>query len=147
MWQKYNPAVPKHFLFFIACIVWVCIGTLLCMRAIGWLTELSVFSGMQCAGAGFVLSFLGYRFGVSKIVRRNVHRIHNLIDNVCCFAFTPLRGYAMIAVMISLGYFLRHLSLPHYSLSILYIAMGGALFAGSVQFFREFNSITLTRKQ
>ncbi len=138
MWKKINPTVQKRFLLLLAGSVWVCIGILLCTRALLWLSEFSIFNEILLAGVGFTFSFWGHKYGVSKIVRKNVQRIHGLPESVCCFAFTPLRGYTMIALMITIGILLRSSSLPRYYLSLPYIAMGGALLMGSGQFFREF---------
>ena len=54
------------------------------------------------------------------------------------FAFTAVRGYVMIALMMTLGITLRNSSIPKYFLTIPYFAMGGILLIGSVQFYRQF---------
>jgi hypothetical protein len=54
------------------------------------------------------------------------------------FAFTAARGYVMIALMMTIGITLRNSSIPKYYLTIPYFAMGGILFIGSVQFYRQF---------
>lgn len=138
MWKKLNPAIPKRFLFLLAGSLWICIGILLCTRAILWLSDFSLLIKSGMIFSGFLLAMAGYKFGMSKIVRKNIHRIHGLPESVCCFAFTPLRGYTMILVMIALGITLRNSSLPRVYLAIPYCTMGGALLLGSRKFIREF---------
>jgi hypothetical protein len=42
----------------------------------------------------------------------------------------------IIAVMISLGLFLRHSSLPKQYLAVIYLAVGGALFLSSFYYYK-----------
>jgi len=75
-----------------------------------------------------------------NLYEKNISRISQLTEKASAFAFTPLRGYVMIALMITIGITLRNSSFPKYYLAIPYTAMGGCLLFGSVKFFREFFS-------
>ena len=85
-----------------------------------------------------VLAGAAYFFGFSKIVRRNIDRIMGMPARASVLAFTPLRGYLMIGMMMAIGITLRNSSLPKYYLIVPYYAMGGVLLVGSTRFYRAF---------
>lgn len=135
---RLNPAVPRHYLFALAGILWTAAGILLCVRAEIWLESFPI--GMEfaieaisigLAGVGYVLLFV-------NVVERNIDRIGRLPDRACLFAFTAWYGYIMIAFMVTLGITLRNSPVPKYFLSIPYTAMGGILVIGSLRFYRHF---------
>ena len=132
--------LPKDFLYGIAGFVWIVAGTILCTRAIIWLSQLSFTNELYSESIGLSIAGFGYYFGFSKLVRKNISRISQLTEKASAFAFTPLRGYVMIALMITIGITLRNSSFPKYYLAIPYTAMGGCLLFGSVKYFREFFS-------
>lgn len=138
MLRRYNPAVPRHYLYAIAGLLWTIAGGLLCVRGAIWLGELRFPAIASIESASLVLAAAGYAFLFSGIVRKNVARIGGLPDRACVFAFTAWRGYIMIALMMTAGISLRNSSIPLYYLSLPYTAMGGILLAGSVVFYREF---------
>jgi nucleoside recognition membrane protein YjiH len=138
MISRYNPAVPRHYLYAIAGFLWTFAGGLLCVRGTLWLGELRFPAIASIEGASLILAATGYIFLFSGIVRKNVMRIGGLPDRACVFAFTAWRGYIMIAVMMTAGISLRSSSIPLYYLSLPYTAMGGILLTGSVAFYREF---------
>jgi len=132
------PEIRRHYLFVLAGIFWTVAGGILCVRAAIWMGMLSpnaafVFAlvSIVCAGGGYVLGF-------SKIVVKNIARINRMPERANIFAFTAVRGYVMIALMMTIGITLRNSSIPKYYLTIPYFAMGGILLIGSVQFYRQF---------
>jgi hypothetical protein len=138
MIERYNPAVPRHYLYAIAGLLWTLAGGLLCVRGAIWLEDfqLSVIASVEAAA--IAIAAAGYVFLFSGVVRKNIARIGRLPERACVFAFTAPRGYIMIAVMMTAGISLRTSSIPHYYLSLPYSAMGGVLLTGSVGFYREF---------
>jgi hypothetical protein len=138
MVSKFNPAVPRRYLFGLAGILWTTAGTLLCIRAIIWLDVFSTQTECVLEFFGCLLAATGYFFLFSRIVQKNIDRILELPERACVFAFTAWRGYAMIALMATIGITLRNTSIPKYYLSIPYTAMGGILLIGSVRFYRQF---------
>lgn len=138
MITRYNPAVPRHYLYAIAGLLWTFAGGLLCVRGAVWLGGLRFPAIASIEGASLALAAAGYIFLFSGIVRKNVTRISGLPDRACVFAFTAWRGYIMIAVMMTAGVSLRNSAIPPYYLSLPYTAMGGILLTGSVVFYREF---------
>jgi hypothetical protein len=49
-----------------------------------------------------------------------------------------VRGYVMIALMITIGLTLRNSTIPKYYLTLPYDVMGGVLLIGSIRFYRQF---------
>ncbi len=138
MWQKFHPAVPRHWLFAIAGVMWILVGALLCIRATIWLSPFTFNMDLLLEIAGIVLGAVGYVYLFSKAVERNINRIDGLPDWVCAFAFTAWRGYLMIGLMVMIGIVLRNSPVPKSYLSIPYTAMGAMLFIGGVRLLRQF---------
>ena len=119
------PVIRRHYLFVLAGIFWTVAGGILCVRAAIWMGMLSAGAlasvvalvSVICAGGGYV-------FGFSKIVVKNIDRIHQMPERANIFAFTAVRGYVMIALMMTIGITLRNSSIPKYYLTIPYFAMG-----------------------
>ncbi len=133
-----KPAIHRRGLFIIAGSIWAAVGLLLCLRAYGWVNGSPAGEETALLASGVLIAGAGYRFGFSKVTQKNIARIHSLPERVCLFAFTAWRGYIMIALMITIGITLRNSALPKIYLVTPYFAMGGALIAGSVRFYREF---------
>jgi hypothetical protein len=146
MWMKLHPAVPRHWLFAIAGIIWTAVGLLLCMRASMWLAPFRLGTDVALETISMLLAVVGYFYGFSKIVQKNIARIHTLPDRVCAFAFTAWRGYGMVGVMVTLGNALRNSSIPKYYLSIPYTVMGGMLLIGSYRLLSQFLAIVSQEK-
>jgi hypothetical protein len=138
MWQSLYPAVQRHWLFAIAGITWASVGALLCLRAIVWLAPFTLGTDLLVETVSVVLAAIGYVYGFSKAVQKNISRIDRLPDWACAFAFTAWRGYLMIGLMVTIGIALRSSSIPKYYLSIPFTAMGGMLLIGGVRLFRQF---------
>ena len=146
MINRFNPAVPRHYLFAIAGLLWTLAGGLLCMRGAMWLGafQFPVIAAIE-AGSLFIAA-AGYIFLFAGIVQKNITRIGRLPERACVFAFSAWRGYVMIGIMMTAGISLRNSSIPLYYLSLPYSAMGGILLAGSVMFYREFLSVAFAKK-
>jgi hypothetical protein len=136
--ERFNPAVPRRFLYALAGLLWTVAGGLLCVRGAIWLQDLQLPVIASVEAAAIAIAAAGYVFLFSGVVRNNIARIGRLPDRACVFAFTAPRGYIMIAVMMTAGISLRTSSIPHYYLSLPYSAMGGVLLTGSVGFYRKF---------
>jgi len=82
-----------------------------------------------------------YKFGFSKIARKNINRVCRYPDKVCFFAFQEWKSYLIISVMAPLGIFLRHSSLPRQYLAVIYITIGLALFLSSLHYYLQLSRI------
>ena len=136
--SRLNPAVPRRYLYFLAGVLWTVAGALLCVRAVIWLDAFSFRVEVTLESISFALSVVAYLFVFARLVKKNLDRIATLPERVCLFAFTPWRGYIMIALMISIGMTLRNTSIPKYYLAVPYTAMGGTLLLGSYRFYHHF---------
>jgi hypothetical protein len=85
-----------------------------------------------------VIAAVGYLYGFSKVVQKNIDRIRQMPERAAIFAFTTMRGYVTIALMITIGITLRNSSIPKYYLTLPYDVMGGILLIGSIRFYRQF---------
>jgi len=132
---KFKPAVPKTWLILIAGVLWSLVGIMLLRLSVLWLMEADAAGGVLCILAGFVLAVLFYRGILLKIALKNIERICEYTQKGCLFAFQPWRSYLLIIVMISLGFILRHSSIPKMYLSSVYIAVGGGLLAASLRYY------------
>ncbi len=145
-WKKLHPAVPRHWLFLFAGLIWAAVGLLLCLRALVWIAPFSLTTGFILEGMGVLLAAAGYIYGFSKIAKKNIARIQSLPERVCAFAFTAWKGYVMIGLMVTIGITLRNSAIPKEYLVIPYTAMGGMLLTGSRRFFAQFLSATLQKR-
>jgi hypothetical protein len=135
---KYDPAVDKKFLIALSGILWSIVGIALCNLAVGWLSETTGWTAALLGASGAVLSLLIHHFGFLKLVDRNIERILSKNGRVCIFAFQPWKSYLIILIMVGMGTFLRHSSLPKPYLAVIYIGFGGAMLLSSLRYHRNF---------
>lgn len=135
---KYDPAVDKKFLIALSGILWSIVGIALCNLAIGWLSETTARTAAWLGASGTILSLLVHHFGFLKLVDRNIERILSKEGKVCIFAFQPWKSYLIILIMVGMGMFLRHSSLPKPYLAVIYIGFGGAMLLSSLRYHRNF---------
>ena len=69
------------------------------------------------------------------LAKKNIHRIQMLPDKACIFAFQEWTSYPLVAVMIIMGFLLRHSSIPKILLAPMYIGIGGGLIIASLQYY------------
>jgi hypothetical protein len=82
------------------------------------------------------MALVAYHFGFSKIAQKNIQRLCLLTEKTCVFAFQTWKGYLVIAMMITLGVFLRNSPIPGSYLAILYTTIGGALLLASFLYYK-----------
>ncbi len=142
MWLKLKPAVPRHWLFVLSGLMWSGVGIALCHLAYGWLKPIAHQWAMALGLLGCGAALIVYRFGFSKIARKNIRRISLMAERCCVFAFQEWKGYLIIGIMVPLGIGLRHSSLPKHYLAVIYTTIGGALLLSSLHYYvyllREF---------
>lgn len=139
MINRFKPGTRKIWLYVLAGMIWSGIGIMLMYRASKWLVsvDLMVISGVIVIGV--ILALLIHRYGFSRFAIRNIERIHGMADQKpCLFAFQGWTSYPLVAVMISMGIFLREYShISKILLAPLYIAIGGGLFFSSFHYYAE----------
>jgi uncharacterized membrane protein len=138
MITKLVPTVRRHYLFAFAGMLWTVAGGILCVRGTMWLRMLPPEVEFIVAVLCIAIAAAGYTFGFSKVVQKSIDRIRQMPERANIFAFTAVRGYVMIALMITIGITLRNSTTPRYYLILPYDVMGGVLLIGSVRFYRQF---------
>jgi hypothetical protein len=123
----YKPRVDRFWLLFIAGLLWSGVGLVLCGLASYWFSTLEWPGNALGALVGFGVGVFAYAFGFTRIALKNIQRIARQPARVCLFAFQAWRSYLLIAVMMGLGYTLRHAHLPRLILAGIYLAIGTAL--------------------
>ena len=132
-----KPGLPKYYLVLTAGLLWNGVGLLLCGSAFRWLAPLSWIGRIFLTAVGIGLSLPAYRYGFKKIVRRNLDRLALLPDSSCLFAFQAWKSYLLVALMILIGFGLRHSALPKPFLAVVYLTIGAALIFAGGQYFKN----------
>lgn len=138
MWAKLTPSVQRYWLWLFSGMMWSVVGIVLCVVAAHWLSDTIWPESIFASIIGFMLGICIYRFGFSRIAKKNINRILQLPNRVCLFAFQAWRSYALILVMMMLGFTLRHSAMPRVILSIIYLTIGTALAFSSTLYYQEF---------
>ena len=106
--QQLKPGVPKGWLQFTAGIMWTLVGIFLISLAWEWIMKPGVKTHWLYFSLGIVLAGLIYRYGFSRLAKKNSQRIAFLQeDNPCLFAFQEWHSYPLVVFMIFLGISLR----------------------------------------
>jgi hypothetical protein len=136
--SKYRPAVSRHWLWLIAGLLWSGVGITLCIMACYWLSDMAWPMNVLGVAAGFGSGVAIYRYGFSRIARKNIRRIFGQPEKVCFFAFQAWRSYLLVAVMVLLGYTLRHSQIHRLILAVIYSGIGTGLSLSSSLYYEEF---------
>lgn len=126
--KRFKPggSIVTHLL--LASILWTVIGTGLICRGGVWLIEAG---HIWLVFVAVVFGSLKSLFILDKSVRKSIDRIQNLSDGSCLGGVYSFKTWALVVFMILMGYLLRHLSVPHEFLGVLYIGIGWALILSS----------------
>jgi hypothetical protein len=135
--ERLKPAVHKNFLLFFAGFMWIGVGIMLMSFATGWLLKYGQANAWIFAATGLACSIVIHSYGFLKIVDKNLGRISKMEGKRCAFSFMTWRSYGIVAIMVTMGITLRHSAIPKQYLSVLYIAIGMALFLSSIRYFRN----------
>jgi hypothetical protein len=136
--KKFTPSVDKRILVLLAGLMWCGVGIMLIRYTVSWLSPLvSREAGIYYA-AGFLAAMPIHHFGFLKIADKNLSRLLPLTNKKCLFSFMTWRSYIIVLIMVSMGIALRHSDLPKRYLSILYNAIGLALFLSGIRYLRFF---------
>ena len=131
-----EPAAKRRTLIFTAGVVWILAGFILTSRAVIWLSEINS-NIYLIIGIALIIGILKSLFVFNKIVNKNLKRIKELAphkDKICIFAFQAIQSYLLVIFMISFGHTLRLTSISLEILSVIYLAIGVALFLSGVKY-------------
>ncbi len=112
----------------LAAILWTAVGSGLICRGGIWLIEVEKIRLFFLA---WLLGTLKSFFILDKSARKSIDRILQLADGSCLGGVYSLKTWLLVVCMISMGYLLRQLSVPHEFLGVLYIGIGWALILSS----------------
>jgi hypothetical protein len=134
-----KPGVRNVWLYLLAGLVWLGAGLLLISFASRWFTQAPLTTSIWLIVTGLILATGIYYFGFSRLAKKNINRISAIAnDRICLFAFQAWTGYPLVALMMSLGIFLRIYSpIPKPLLAAMYLGIGGALSSASFHYFVE----------
>ncbi|MEN8241547.1 MAG: hypothetical protein ABFS17_06480 [Chloroflexota bacterium] len=146
--NKITPAVKKTWLYLLSAISWSAIGLYLTSLTFDWLALVSWFSVVWRVGLGILLALAIFRFGFTSFAQSNITRIREKpLEKMCIFGFQKWSSYPLVAVMISLGIFMRKYSpIPKPLLAIIYIGIGGALLFSSYWYYNLLYDMWKARK-
>lgn len=136
-----KPEVPVPILYLISGLMWSFVGIMLCIIALPWIASLAMWEEVMITVVGMAAAGVIATFGFSKIAKKNIARIQGYTERVCAFAFQSWKSYLNIAVMITMGWLLRHSAVPKPFLAPLYLGLGGALFATSVLYYLQYRRV------
>lgn len=131
-----KPAVSRKWLLVLSGLMWSGVGILLNSFAFRWLQLYHGWSLVTSVACGIILGLAIAFFGFRKVATKNIQRIMAMSDDSCLFAFQKWQSYILIAVMMSMGIFLRNSAIvPRLYLASLYIGIGSALFISSINYY------------
>jgi hypothetical protein len=135
--ERWKPGVSRATLLLFAGAMWLAIGILLDLMAYSWLRPAKDSIAVPMAALGFAAALIIHHFGFLRIVDRNLKRILPMQGRRCLFGFMPWKSYFLIAVMMLMGFGLRHSAVPKVYLAALYSAIGTALILSSCRYLRH----------
>jgi hypothetical protein len=117
--------------------MWSVVGAALCRLSYEWLSPVPWGRVFLLTSLGSAFALAVWRFGFSRIVRKNIDRIERHPDKVCVFAFQAWKSYLLIGVMIALGIVLRRAPIPRRYLSVVYTTIGEAMLLSSYHYYKK----------
>lgn len=133
--NKLKPGVPKRVLFFAAAFVWGVAGNRII--TIGFKT---VVKNTSAYWINFFVAFIGFYFFFKyvfyRMYKKHTKRIVGLeIEKPCIFSFFDIKGFAIMAFMITFGVTLRKVGvIPPIYIGTFYITLGLSLLAAAMSF-------------
>ena len=137
-YTKLKPAVNRKWLIVISGMMWSGVGIFLNILAFSWLKSFNNIQLFATIMIGLLAGLIVARFGFGYIANKNLSRIFAYPKEVCVFAFQEWKSYLLIAVMMSMGIYLRTMGIvPKYLLAPIYIGIGTALFLASFIYYKN----------
>ncbi len=133
------PRIHKKFLPLLAAIVWGLASTAVLSIGIPSMVNNWTMPWL-CILIAAIIFFLFFKFVFFRLYQKHMGRIDAFKkDKVCAFAFFDIKGYIIMACMITFGIVLRSLDiLPHIYLGVLYTGLGFAMVSAVVGFLSTF---------
>jgi hypothetical protein len=131
MLERYKPATSRRTRLLLASLIWTVVGTGLLTAGVRW----ALSGGHRWATPALLLALAaGWVKGalvLSRRARSNAERIAAGPDILCVGGVFTWGAWALVAVMMSGGWMLRHSGLPLFWLGLIYVFAGSALLLAS----------------
>ena len=126
--------VNRQFLVFMAGVVWILAGVNILRIGIMTWINISSFQLFRVCEA-IVVFLLFFNFVFKKLFYKHTKRIEQKKDKSCPFAFFDVKGWIIMAVMITVGILVRKFQLlPSTFISVFYVGLSSALIITGVLF-------------
>lgn len=126
--------VNRQFLVFMAGVVWILAGVNILRIGIMTWINISSFQLFRVCEA-IVVFLLFFNFVFKKLFYKHTKRIEQKKDKSCPFAFFDVKGWIVMAVMITVGILVRKFQLlPNTFISVFYVGLSSALIITGVLF-------------
>lgn len=132
---KLKPGISKRGLLLLAGIVWTFAGGMLAFRGLSYLWDQPHLGVRLAIAAAIGVAF--YLMVFTRVSFKHISRIKSkAVAKPCAFSFFDVKGYLMMAVMITSGILLRHFNVvnPAY-LYTFYVGMGIPLLISAARFY------------
>ena len=124
----------RQFLVFMAGVVWILAGVNILRIGIMTWINISSFQLFRVCEA-IVVFLLFFNFVFKKLFYKHTKRIEQKKDKSCPFAFFDVKGWIVMAVMITVGILVRKFQLlPNTFISVFYVGLSSALIITGVLF-------------
>jgi hypothetical protein len=135
-----KPAAPVRVHLLAAAVAWTLVGAGLLFFGARWALASQSTLVHALLAAAVIGGWLKARFMLRRAAHRTISRIRARGDGRCLGGFLPLWGWALVALMMGMGFALRHGLLPHPVVGLIYVAIGSALLTGSLSFWRAWHA-------
>ena len=134
--EMFKPAASRRTHLLLAAVMWTVVGSLLIYFGSQWVLRTSpAYAHLQIAVAAAV-GAVKSRFVLDRSARRIIERIRARGDGRCLGGFVSLKTWVLIALMVSVGRWLRGGLLSRHIVGLLYAAIGVALLVSARNFWR-----------
>jgi hypothetical protein len=106
--------------------------------SVSWLSTFSGNTQLVFGITGIFAAMPIHYFGFLKLADKNLKRLLPMTEKKCIFSFMTWKSYLIVPIMVSMGIFLRHSSLPKQFLSVIYNGIGLGLFLSGTRYFSFF---------
>jgi uncharacterized membrane protein YkvI len=138
MLKKLKPSVARNCLILLSAVMWSVIGAFLNFIASRWLPSFENWQVAFTYALGIVGGLIIAFFGFNNLAKKNRDRINQYPEKVCLFAFQRWQMYLLIAVMMTMGIYMRTSELiPKFLIAPVYVAIGLALVIGSWVYYKH----------
>ena len=137
MIKRFKPKSSAKTQLLLSGIMWLVVGVVLYGRAIKWLltapySSTTVFIAI---GGATILGLIKGKVVLDRAAKKAIARITSRGDGTCLLGFFSFKSWLLILLMITMGKLLRMSPAPILVISIIYMAIGVALFFASRNFF------------